>query len=44
MMQNSRLRHPALHDDTELTPARIAVGWACIVIFFLTFMPIPVSE
>lgn len=37
-----RLRHPPVFDpEFRLSPARRAVAWACIAIFFLTLVPIP---
>jgi hypothetical protein len=37
-----RLAHPPVFDpELRLDPLRRAVGWACIVIFFLTLVPIP---
>jgi membrane-associated protease RseP (regulator of RpoE activity) len=37
-----RLHHPPVFDpDLRLDPARRAIGWACIAIFFLTLIPIP---
>jgi Zn-dependent protease len=37
-----RLYHPPVYDpDLRLDPARRAIGWACIAIFFLTLVPIP---
>ena len=37
-----RLRHPPVLDPGfRLDPVRRAVAWACIVIFFLTLVPVP---
>jgi membrane-associated protease RseP (regulator of RpoE activity) len=37
-----RLHHPPVFDpDLRLDPARRAIGWVCIAIFFLTLVPIP---
>ena len=35
------LRHPPTGNDQQLTTPRIVFGWITIVIFFLTFTPVP---
>ena len=40
-----RLLHPPVFDPAfRLNPARRAIAWACIAIFFLTLVPIPFPE
>jgi membrane-associated protease RseP (regulator of RpoE activity) len=34
-------RHPQTGYDYRILPARMVAGWACIVIFILTFTPVP---
>jgi membrane-associated protease RseP (regulator of RpoE activity) len=34
-------RHPQTGYDRRISPARMVTGWACIVIFILTFTPVP---
>lgn len=37
------LKHPPTMDDRpELTPLRKALGWTCLAIFFLCFIPLPI--
>jgi len=37
------IRHPSVFDpDPPVTGARRAVGWACVVIFLITFVAIPI--
>ena len=39
-----RVSHPALHQESvPLGPGRRAVAWLTILIFFLTFVPVPLS-
>jgi membrane-associated protease RseP (regulator of RpoE activity) len=35
------LRHPQAGSGQLLSPVRMTVGWLCILIFFLTFTPVP---
>jgi hypothetical protein len=38
------IRHPAVFDPSlPVDPARRWVGWACVLIFLLTFVPIPLQ-
>ncbi len=38
------VRHPSVFDpDFPIGPARRAVGWSCVVIFVLTFVPVPIQ-
>jgi len=38
------LAHPPVQDpQTILGPTRVAIGWAALIIFLLTFAPIPFS-
>jgi membrane-associated protease RseP (regulator of RpoE activity) len=39
-----KLDHPEVFDDTMLTPGRKQLGWAMLIIFILTFPPIPFFE
>lgn len=42
VMGRGRLAHPPVFDpDFRLSPARRAVAWACIAIFFATLVPVP---
>ncbi len=36
-------RHPIIHDPTELTPGRRALGWIALVIFILCFALEPIA-
>jgi hypothetical protein len=39
-----RVRHPpVVIENVSLGVARRALGWACLVLFLLLFMPVPVS-
>jgi hypothetical protein len=39
-----RLRHPPpINDAIKLNPVRMAVGWTVLIIFILTFIPVPFS-
>ncbi|HDP80330.1 MAG TPA: site-2 protease family protein [Spirochaetes bacterium] len=35
--------HPPVPDSAPLAPAEKLLGWCCIAIFFLTFIPVPVE-
>jgi membrane-associated protease RseP (regulator of RpoE activity) len=39
-----KLDHPPLYDHTELNRTRKYIGWITIVIFILTFLPVPFYE
>ncbi|HYW09634.1 MAG TPA: site-2 protease family protein [Longimicrobium sp.] len=42
VLGRGRLRHPPVWDArVPLTRAQQAMGWACVVLFFLTFAPVP---
>ena len=44
LLYTFRLKHPPVHDpEAVLSPGRRIVGWVTMGIFFLTFMPIPIS-
>jgi membrane-associated protease RseP (regulator of RpoE activity) len=34
--------HPPVEDGAALSPGEKALGWICVIIFFLTFIPVPV--
>jgi len=39
-----RLRHPPpINDAVKLNPVRMTVGWTVLIIFLLTFIPVPFS-
>jgi len=43
LLGRGRVAHPPVLDpDFRLNPARRAVGWACVVILVLTFVPVPI--
>jgi len=37
------LRHPAIPDEEPLNPRRRVIGWLCLVIFVLCFIPLPIQ-
>ena len=37
------IAHPPINENSQLTYIERGLGWLCIVIFFLTFIPIPVK-
>jgi membrane-associated protease RseP (regulator of RpoE activity) len=42
LVSRGRLAHPPVWDARlPLTPAQRAMGWACVVLFLLTFAPVP---
>ena len=36
-------RHPAIYDDTDLTPGRRKLGWAALAVFILCFTYAPIT-
>jgi membrane-associated protease RseP (regulator of RpoE activity) len=42
-MRSTRLRRPQLEDETALDARRMMVGWACIIIFLLSFSLTPIT-
>ena len=44
VLGRGRIRHPPVYDPSlEVYGRRSWVGWACVVIFVLTFVPIPIQ-
>ena len=43
MMRSSRFRRPPLVDTEPLTTGRRVLGWLCIAIFVVSFIPVPVN-
>lgn len=44
LIGRGRIRHPSVFDPVPpVSPARQLVGWTCIVIFILTFIPLPLQ-
>jgi hypothetical protein len=35
--------HPPVEDPTPLSAGEKIIGWSCVVIFILTFIPVPVT-
>jgi len=44
LLRSRRFQHPVLEDVQELGPVRELIGWACVAIFILTFIAVPISE
>jgi membrane-associated protease RseP (regulator of RpoE activity) len=42
-MRSTRLRRPQLEDETPLDRRRMAIGWACFLIFLLSFSLTPIT-
>jgi membrane-associated protease RseP (regulator of RpoE activity) len=43
LLRSKRFRHPPLEEIQDLGASREYLGWLCILIFLLSFTPVPVS-
>jgi len=44
LIGRGRVRHPTVFDpEYPVSGVRRAVGWACVLIFLLTFIPVPIQ-
>jgi membrane-associated protease RseP (regulator of RpoE activity) len=37
------IRHPHIADEEELDPRRRLIGWICVAVFILCFIPVPIK-
>lgn len=43
LIGRGRVHHPPTWDPSPLTPGRRAAAWACVALFVLTFVPVPLQ-